>query len=95
MNTKHTPGPWMVGDDARLPTGRTIRSTKRIYIADVECEANAAFIVRAVNAHADLVAACKGLIDDLADAINGDYSESDFAELVSDAKVALARAEGG
>lgn len=63
METKHTPTPWHV--DARhreeirqAETGGRIASTC-FDPSREECEANAVFIVTAVNAHAELVAVCR------------------------------------
>lgn len=68
METKHTPTPWMVGE--MIPEGLIrIEATNGPYVAAVlfskyslltryRAEDNAAFIVTACNAHADLLAAC-------------------------------------
>lgn len=65
MNAQHTPTPWHVGDGK---AARIIYGQDGYAIADATVyhgrhggaeEANAAFIVRAVNAHDDLVAALR------------------------------------
>lgn len=64
--SKHTPTPWGVPDGGTQPTITTADESKHIAtMADTgdEMEANAAFIVRAVNCHEALVAALKGLVE--------------------------------
>ena len=68
MTTNHTPGPWTVSEGA---TGeRTVIWAKGAYLARIDgnCgqsqadrEANAAHIVRCVNAHDELVAALEAI----------------------------------
>lgn len=74
--TKHTPTPWMKAGHAvyalnnqRVPTNRmslllqggwTDKAGERTSLD--ELEANAGIIVRAVNSHDALLAACKGLM---------------------------------
>ena len=83
MASEHSPLPWVVGrpdvdGDARYSYG--IRDREDWVLADVltTCaysdaagrelaEANAEFIVRCVNSHEALVAALKGLHDDIAE----------------------------
>lgn len=69
MTIKHTPTPWKLGGTHRSTQGRVIVSTTapfeivaeaydfNKYDRDAEKESNAALIVRAVNAHAELVKA--------------------------------------
>lgn len=59
---------------------------------DPESEANAAFIVRACNAHDDLLAACKAA---LADRFGADDPCVDADPITDQLRAALAKAEGG
>lgn len=69
---KHTPTPWKYGSTKGIYLG-TDPDQKRRYaiespsgnswILQLDDKANAEFIVRAVNAHEDLLEACKALID--------------------------------
>ena len=54
--TKHTPTPWFAEAPDKLQI-RTLQPTLNDVAAVASSRANAAFIVRAVNAHDDLVAA--------------------------------------
>lgn len=64
---KHTPGPWRLGADASLPSGRTVQTENGIRIAFImerssglshdECEANA----RVMAAGPELLKALEGL----------------------------------
>ena len=63
MNTSHTPGPWAIGKKYKSDIytsggGKLIaRTVSSAGIMSLATDADAAFIVRAVNAHDDLVAA--------------------------------------
>ena len=63
-DTKHTPTPWREFSDA---DGTDIMTLSGDHIATIEpgstCEGNAALIVRAVNAHDELVAALRKIVD--------------------------------
>lgn len=97
----HTPTPWKYRADDRLIVtsheGQGILGT--LHIAELrnqgqETEANAAFIVRACNSHAELVAALcevsrESGADNLTDAIDR------LASLRATARAALSRAKGG
>lgn len=64
MNEKHTPCPWETdGVEISGPRGEHIGSALDGLVGLDECAANAAFIVRAVNCHADLVAALRSIAD--------------------------------
>ena len=100
MNAKHTPGPWtvksatsVVADGAQVAScGFKMGSwPKEDY--DTE-EANA----RLIAAAPDLLAACRWLIDQMAEPIHdgGDGGiVSDYARRYADARAAIARATGG
>ena len=55
----HSQGPWKLGDDIRLPTGRTVVSADDVKVADLmerishlsrdECEANAILIAESTE----------------------------------------------
>lgn len=106
----HTPLPWVWDADdfgiyQRAADGSCGPQIARIVTETDESEtdavnrADAALIVRAVNAHADLLAACEGakvlcqsLADDLHDTVGWDLSNSDnWCRLVD----AIARAKRG
>ncbi len=70
---KHTPGPWVVvnGGTIRADGGKrpvamchcsAVWNTSDSAPTRFECEANADFIVRAVNSHAELLEACKAML---------------------------------
>jgi hypothetical protein len=96
MTTKHTPTPWR---DCAPPSNfhkgkifiRPANGERLIAIVSGEMQqdeirANAAFIVRAVNTHDDLVEALKDLLDG-----TGDMT----AERIEKARAALRKGEGG
>lgn len=60
MEKKHTPLPWVCQGNIVTKDGNTIARTPAYRPADEET-ANAAFIVRACNAHDDLVAVVEKL----------------------------------
>ena len=85
----HTPTPWYVGHDIVNPiTGDGTISVGNAWVtvAAVLNEEDARFIVRAVNAHADLLAA-------LREAANVLASDKRFAKAEAKARAALAKAE--
>ncbi len=108
--TQHAPLPWEVGGgpyDEKLGTYPPIITSECRDVATLETyygdqEANAAFIVRAVNAHAQLVAALKSarltigaLLDDLADLDGNDDAERVYnSQETSDAINAALKAAG-
>jgi hypothetical protein len=59
-----------------------------------ECEANAAFIVRACNAHEELVRSLKGFVDILSTDMNQAQFVEKLMELMTTGKQAIAKAEG-
>lgn len=71
MTTKHTPTPWAVDfrtdrDIVQLPRGGDPENANDLNndsLAIAHTDADAAFIVRAVNAHDALVAALRALVD--------------------------------
>lgn len=95
MTTQHTPTPWKCA--ARPgPCGThllCIASANDLLIADIwgGSEANAAFIVRAVNAHDELVAALRGVLV-WADRYRPPLSP-DSIEMLERVRAALAKAK--
>jgi len=96
MKTKHTPTPWHLSIDEDtnevIPDIFDGESEDAIHIAHCLSEAgnpteNAKFIVRAVNAHDELVAALEGLLDCT------ESRPTNYNERVA-AKAALAKATG-
>lgn len=89
--SNHTPTPWEVGEDV----GQAERSIVTAECRDIctcetgfgDAEANAEFIVRAVNAHDDLLNACREILR--ADEYTPDWHVTDAIEL---AKAAIAKA---
>ena len=106
MNATRTPGPWRIrysedradafierGDRSDI-TDIQSRLIAQCFMHDLEDAANAAFIVRAVNSHADLVAALE-LIAGADNVKDGTFvSELHFVdELQGIARAALAAAK--
>lgn len=107
---EHTPTPWFVCTDPQNETwhaGRTIGTEERtggrrvadpcLFDADEIAHANAAFIVRAVNNHDDLVAALEALIDVSSEAFASLDEEglfnSEHEITIKAARAAVARAK--
>ena len=63
--SNHTPTPWFVGKKGR--TGQRVFATQQgtdgVVATGIENHANAEFIVRAVNAHDDLLRALQAFVD--------------------------------
>lgn len=110
--TKHTPTPWKVITTPRKtkhsPKGLAIQAANGLIFADFHeghgatgDEANANFIVRAVNSHAELLAALK-CMDALVEACEDPEYRSrwfyspvkELNEAPRNAKAAIAKAEG-
>jgi hypothetical protein len=96
--TEHTPTPWHrnIPPASKYNTIFSGRNTHVLHLSssgldNKEIEANADFIVRAVNAHDDLVAALEAVID-YEDVMlpAGSYGE----EVHNKARAALAKAKG-
>ena len=91
MNTKNTDLAWRLSHD-RYITGPESELIADCFKERPEDIANAAFIVRACNAHDDLVAACNGLLATLNIAF--DRSEGDLLGLHHNA-LCKAKAKAG
>lgn len=69
VESEHTPTPWRVGEreagDLVILAGerRIARMAFDLYVSTFAADANAALIVRAVNAHEALLSALRNLID--------------------------------
>ncbi len=93
--TKHTPGPWTVsvGKKSRIMAREIILAEcwDEVYGPETqaESEANAAFIVRACNAHEDLLNACEVALSQLTED-REEYLDSDIQQI----KDAIAKARG-
>lgn len=81
----HTPTPWVFNGESIIDAKGNSAMTK----------ANAAFIVRAVNAHEELLVAIKTLTAITYDTVNYDQNDADTVKAVEMAENAIARAEGG
>ena len=101
MNTKHTPTPWTVLDGLSYPEPFTGIAGGNGRDPVPLNEINAAFIVRACNAHDDLVAALQTLLQSASATKAG---QTDFAvwkscsaetigAVLNDARAALAKAQ--
>lgn len=99
MKTQHTPTPWRKD---KSWTEWTVRGSKNEVIIDqagpydtpILSEPNANFIIRAVNAHEDLVAACQRVLDVLQDG-SIDYDDQTVIEDMHDTlRNALSKAKG-
>jgi hypothetical protein len=74
MSARHTPIPWK--QDPTGDVGFWVIGTSKVLVAETlnetcsqdESAANAEFIVRACNAHADLLEACQDALSDSVDA---------------------------
>lgn len=107
---QHTPTPWTKSEvefekdewsklyfQKQICIGKGMDITAIVYGPDDQEEANAAFIVRAVNAHDALLRIVKELaevptIDETPGIAKGVFSEMD--ELIYEAREAIAKAEG-
>lgn len=108
--TTHTPGPWRIGqqgfDNGGFPeTVIVADAAGGKVVAPCVClhfehypemrEANAGFIVRACNAHYDLLAACEALVSwadgDTAEVTDGNPLD----DAIESAMFAIAKAKGG
>lgn len=101
--TKHTPTPWTAEPSAahyEILCGRGAESVPHAtQVANVlmigerreACRANADFIIRACNAHDELVAALRGLIETAEWAVP-DTREKGLHGVIADARAALAKA---
>jgi hypothetical protein len=61
--TQHTPGPWRLGDAGATIFGPKNGNPCPEMIASVKKRANAEFILRACNSHADLLRLCKQALE--------------------------------
>ncbi len=99
--TQHTPTPWHYGDCIQpiiliVGPGPEQRLIAQIYASgDGVGRKNVEFICRAVNCHADLLAACKAVLKAyLTEASWGDGIAGEHGPAVDSARAAIARAEG-
>ena len=103
MGTDHTPTPWTFGNGEKFPfVIRHDSDGLGSHIAYIACqevickehggtpEANAAFIVRAVNAHEELLEACKCA----GDALLANEGDPIKREALRQLREAIAKSEG-
>lgn len=93
MSAGHTPGPWSFDGPPRnvIVWGNKPETRVCFMTSNGPTEANAALIVRAVNAHDDLVEALQGIRDMLA----GHAGQPNFyGDIYKIADAAIARATG-
>jgi hypothetical protein len=67
---EHTPTPWELIDERQIYAGEKLLAevtdtAEGLEGSCAEADANAAFIVRAVNCHAELLSACAAALQDL------------------------------
>jgi len=92
----HTPTPWrqvpgipiILAGAGDKTTGTLAASTAAKELPFAEQKANAALIVRAVNAHADLVAALRGILAN----VNEEFVSDEATYFFAKARAALAKA---
>lgn len=82
----HTPTPWTIQEYRESTTGRFIIGTNTTELAYTAMRQDAAFIVRAVNAHEELLAACKEFM--------AARNEKQWDEAAQSIKEAIAKADG-
>lgn len=107
---KHTPLPWEHGRNLAGTGTVSIRQHTGDAVGYTTCErhgygdkqddaealANAALIVRAVNAHDDLVGVLMGILERASiDADDGDLALKALSDIRSECRAAIAKAEGG
>lgn len=90
MTTNHTPTPWESDEDGNIvfthPNGKKyVLATTHFVGSPIEQKQNTALIVKACNAHDDLVAALEDLIA---------YVERNGGPVPASANTALAKARG-
>lgn len=96
MIAKPTPLPWRaVGAEVRADERSKVADCDNHipYVRDGEGEANAALIARAVNAHADLLAACEGIVAVFTATSRPDFDA--FADAVRACLAAVGKAKAG
>jgi len=90
MNLKHAPTPWHLASTADgyfTCIERDDRLIARCGSSDfLQAERDAAFVVRAVNAHEELIDTLRMVIEDL--------QEDEYGYLIKMAEQAIAKAEG-
>lgn len=105
-NATHTPTPWELYDEGKSAVGHQFAIVgNKERIATVhglenelpKTQANAAFIVRAVNCHDELVETIKLLKRCCKEALSDKWDRSDdgFESMIEDCDRALAKAKGG
>lgn len=99
--TEHTPVPWRVKTEQKCAHGRHVHvgPNRGPTVADVHLwcgQADAEFIVRACNAHEDLLAACEAALKDLCahQICTRFYCSLCAYDTVAQVKTAIAKARG-
>lgn len=87
MTPEHTPTPWSV-------SGNMIWDANNYHVASCNVNNDAAFIVRACNAHDELVAACEEAIKAIELRISMQGAAGYLGNAYKKAKEALAKAKG-
>jgi hypothetical protein len=85
MTAKHTPWPWQIGNFT--PSNIYTCSDGPVNVAECRRNADAQFIVRACNAHEDLIAAARAICEP-------DDGYSFDSRKLKNLRAALAKAEG-
>ena len=88
----HTPTPWKQGFKDNQCIYADYKNVANVQCREKEWQANAEFIVRAVNAHEELVEACKGAIEQMEGFLSDGVSLG-MAVKIQQIKQALAKAE--
>lgn len=103
-NAQHTPGPWHWQGTMKHPKSNSYLTNKDnkhilfIYYSDTVLDADAEFIVRACNAHDDMLAALEACLEhpglDECDIDNVDFGQEPVCETIRLARAAIAKAKG-
>ncbi len=99
MTIKHTPTPWHLRDGATNGEVHVCAPGRTIAVCDArppnECEANAEFIVKAVNSYDDMLEALEALVK-YVDALNdvSDEGGLTLCDEYDNAVAAIAKAKG-
>ena len=94
---KHTPTPWKLDKWGLIQGDNTdIANTNDTWVDEGVAEANAAYIVKAVNSHEALLKALKNMREDWLTSFETDVNEGDkdAIKILNDADEAIKQAEG-
>ncbi len=89
--TTHTPGPWRIGDAGRTVFGPKTDNPSPETVASGLSRANAAYIVKAVNNHAQLLEALQYILATITEPHENDVVQRDriYKTFVPQARAAI------